>query len=212
MAFWGAPEPVKNHPQRALVAAARCVERLGELQEEWRARGLPELDCRIGINTGHALCGNFGSKSRLNYTVIGDTVNLAARLESLCKQFGVQTLFSADTVRQAGFSAFIPVRPLGRVQVVGKSQDTEIFSLINLPEATEEVCLELLKIMDAGIMAFSEGRFADAAHEFKMYMEMYRQLTDKEDPACQFYLNQCTKMIVRGVPPGWNGVLVMDEK
>ena len=83
MAFWGAPNPVAQHPLEGCRAALACQHRLTELRARWTAEGKPDLFTRIGVHTGDMIVGNMGSENRLNYTVIGDAVNVAARLEAL---------------------------------------------------------------------------------------------------------------------------------
>jgi adenylate cyclase len=94
MAIWNAPVKVRNPYLRACTAALKGLERLNELSADFEQRGLPALRCRIGIHGGSALIGNFGASTRLNYTALGDNVNLAARLEPLCKYYGVDCIIS----------------------------------------------------------------------------------------------------------------------
>src|SRR5262249_23515961 len=90
MAFWGAPLELKNHAAAACRAALRAQKRIKELNASWAAEGRPAFCTRIGINTGEVIVGNMGSEQRLNYTVIGDPVNLASRLEGINKNYGTR--------------------------------------------------------------------------------------------------------------------------
>lgn len=129
MAFFGAPLPQTDHGARACRAALQMQERMAELREQWKNLGLPELRVRIGLHSGPAVVGNMGSKIRSNYTAMGDTVNLASRLEGTNKQFGTYVLISAMTREQAGDTEF-SYRRLGEVQVKGKSKPTEVYELL----------------------------------------------------------------------------------
>jgi adenylate cyclase len=97
MAFWNAPSSVADHALRGCTIALTNQRRLAELRESWRERGLPAFKVRIGLNTGEAFVGNIGSEARLDYTAIGDSVNLASRLEGLNKYFGTDIMISAST-------------------------------------------------------------------------------------------------------------------
>src|SRR5262249_3642719 len=118
MAFWNAPEPLAHHPLVACKVAISCQQRLRELQPAWQQRGLPALQCRIGLYTGPVLVGNLGSHQRMDYTVIGDTVNVASRLESLNKYYGTSILIG-DTVYEAARDTFL-CRQIDVVAVKGR--------------------------------------------------------------------------------------------
>jgi adenylate cyclase len=129
MAFWGAPIPMADHARRALDAALDMLAELEALNARWAARGAPaQLAIGIGINTGEAIVGNIGSLTRkLDYTAIGDAVNLASRLESQNKELGTTVLASERTVARAG--AGYRFRPVGAVTVKGKTQPVDVFEL-----------------------------------------------------------------------------------
>ncbi len=120
MAFWGAPIEQPDQADRAVRAALDMVGRLKGLQDKWRAEGLPVLDIGIGINLGIATVGNFGSSQRFDYTLIGDAVNAASRIESLTKDYKSQILISDTTKRQ--LTVAVATRDLGQVQVRGKEE------------------------------------------------------------------------------------------
>jgi adenylate cyclase len=97
MALWGAPVPLADHALRACRAAIDMEQTMTELQAAWQAQGLPNLMARIGLHTGPVVAGNVGSRDRFNYTVLGDTVNLASRLEGVNKAYGTRILLSEET-------------------------------------------------------------------------------------------------------------------
>jgi adenylate cyclase len=137
MAFWGAPLPDPEHAMNACRAAVEMRERLAPLNRELRGHGLPEVSFRIGINTGEVIAGNMGSEELFDYTVIGDTVNLASRLEGANKQFGTDILISRfvyDKVKDR-----VEARPLGKISVKGKAETVEVYALLAVIERERPV-------------------------------------------------------------------------
>ena len=137
MAFWGAPLPDPEHAMNACRAAVEMRERLAPLNIELRGRGLPEVSFRIGINTGEVIAGNMGSEELFDYTVIGDTVNLASRLEGANKQFGTDILISRlvyDKVKDR-----VEARSLGKISVKGKAGTVEVYALLAVIERERPV-------------------------------------------------------------------------
>jgi adenylate cyclase len=128
MALFGAPLDDPDHAQHAVDAALEMTDELMKLNERWIAEGRPPLDIGIGINTGPMIAGNIGSEAIMSYTVIGDAVNLGARLESLNKQYGTRIIVS-DATRAALPDRYI-FRPLGEVVVKGRTQAVAIFEVV----------------------------------------------------------------------------------
>jgi class 3 adenylate cyclase len=127
MATFGAPEPQADHAQRAVRAAQAMLVAMEQLNARLVAQGKPALSMGVGIATGPAVVGSLGASDRVEYAVIGDTVNMASRLEGLNKQFGTQVLLAASTRAALGPEA--PVRSLGEVEVKGKARKVELFAL-----------------------------------------------------------------------------------
>jgi adenylate cyclase len=125
MALFGAPVTAPDDPQRAVETAIGMVKALPALNERFAADGWPELKIGIGIHTGIAVAGNVGSETRLNYTVLGDAVNLASRLEGLCKDYGVPIIVSEATMRRCSGIQF---RELGIAKVKGKQEEVRIYT------------------------------------------------------------------------------------
>ena len=155
MAFWGAPVPMQEHAQRAVHAALDMERAIGQFNASNRERGLPEIGIGIGLNTGTMCVGDMGSDIRRSYTVIGDAVNLASRLEGLSKHYGVRTVASESTQAQAPRFAW---QELDRVRVKGKAQAVAIYSPVGerealSPEKTREIaiwqrCLDAYRSQD----------------------------------------------------------------
>jgi len=125
VAFWNAPVDQSDHPLRAIRAALRCQRVLASRAKEFAARIGRPLRMRVGVHTGPVSVGNFGSQRRFDYTVLGDAVNLASRLEGANKRFGTSTLVSEETWRRAGPG--IEGRSIGRVRVVGRATPVEVY-------------------------------------------------------------------------------------
>ncbi len=133
MAHWGAFTPDRPNAMLAAQAALEMFEALAVLNEKWKVRGRPELDIGVGINTGDVIFGNVGTGKKLDFTAIGDGVNLAARLESANKELHSHIIVSAATLEELGSAA--KTRPLGSIVVKGKTVGVEIFELLGLGEA-----------------------------------------------------------------------------
>ena len=165
LAFFNAPNEVPNHPARACLAAVRAQERLRQLRTTWRAQGKPPFRARIGLHTGEVLVGNIGTPDRFEYTVIGDAVNLASRLETLNKLYGTWILASQD-VRDAAGPGF-EWRLLDRVAVAGRTGGTLVSELLG---EAGRVAPEVLRARDqyeSALGAYFERRFSEAAAGFR---------------------------------------------
>ena len=137
MAFWGAPGLLDDHAWHACVAALRIQRALDELNRQWRHAGVPQMRVRIGIHSDAVLVGNVGSQERMSYTVIGDGVNIAARLEGVNKTYGTLTCISHDTFREAGDR--LCVRPIDEVAVKGRRARIAIYELLGAYGAGAEL-------------------------------------------------------------------------
>jgi adenylate cyclase len=130
MAVYGAPDPRADDALRAVSSALEMRERLKVLNKLFREKGLPEIRAGIGIHTGAVVAGNMGHADRREYTVIGDSVNLASRLETLTKELQTDILVSEDTYLQV--RDFVEAEPLRRITVKGRQQDVMVYRLIGL--------------------------------------------------------------------------------
>jgi len=133
MAFWGAPMPQPNQAELAARAALEMIEGLEKLNQKWQSEGRPTLKIGVGINTGEMLFGNIGSEQRMDFTVIGDSVNLGARLESATKELKASIVISDVTYQRIRDLAH--VRPLGEISVKGKEQKIVVYELLGMAEA-----------------------------------------------------------------------------
>ena len=130
LVFFGAPQPHEDHAERAVRTAMEMRDRIGELEGRWRERTNETLRVGIAINTGEVMVGNIGSQRRMDYTVIGDTVNLASRLQDLTKELDASILISGST--QQRVESLFRLRALGSVEVRGRQQPVELYEVIGL--------------------------------------------------------------------------------
>ncbi|MFZ5571866.1 MAG: CHASE2 domain-containing protein [Thermodesulfobacteriota bacterium] len=200
IAFWNAPQQLPDHPLRAVTAALRCQEKLAALRPVYERRIGRPLYMRIGLNTGPAVVGNMGSKNRFNYTMIGDAVNLAARLEGANKEFGTFTMVSENTRKLAQGNVFY--RELGKIAVVGKTEAVGIFEPISVPRA--EAVREVLAAFQQGLALFYQGEFPEAARIFSGI--------ETRDPPAAAYCRKCRELAASPAPENWQGVWVLKSK
>jgi class 3 adenylate cyclase/CHASE2 domain-containing sensor protein len=132
MAFWGAPIPFEDHALQACKSAIEQMKKLHELNARWEAEGKPSLNIGIGLNTGPMVVGNMGSSSRMDYTLMGDNVNLGARLEGTNKVYGTNIIISQNTYEHVKDQ--VVVRELDLIRVKGKEQPVVIYELVDIKE------------------------------------------------------------------------------
>lgn len=184
MAIFGAPVPQKNHAEKACLVAQGMVKELDQVNEENIKLNFPKVAIGIGINTGDMTIGNIGSHKRFDYTVIGDAVNLGARLEGLTKFFDVQIIVSEYT-RAAVDNPSLCFRELGNVVVKGKELPVKIFQLIAMPESMAYVSQWLSKWEDA-FRFMEKKQLAEAIACLKAC-----QALNQDDLATYYYIKSC---------------------
>lgn len=168
MAFWNAPITVEDHAARACRAALALTQAVDRLNAEdafgFKARGLPTKDVRIGvgINSGPACVGNMGSTRRFNYSVIGDAVNVAARIEASCKTVGADCVVSEDTMSAAPEFAYLEA---GTIPLKGKTAPARLYALAGSPEYAESVAFTTLRKAHARLISAMDAEDAGAARE-----------------------------------------------
>ena len=200
IAFWNAPLDQPDHAIRCVRAALRCQAKLAEMRPALRESLGRDLKMRIGVNTGYAVVGNMGSHSRFDYTMIGDAVNLAARLEGINKQFGLYILISQSTMEQMG-GAF-PVREVSRVAVVGRKESVIIYE----PMLTENIDPQKKKIMEQ----FAEALALFYRGDFVKAREVFSDIIN-EDAVAKSYVSKCNELI-DNPPINWQGVWTITSK
>jgi adenylate cyclase len=205
VAFWGAPIPCEDHAAHAIESVLRCRERLAVLNAQWGERGLPELPTRFGLAMGPVVVGNVGSPARLVYTAVGDTINLASRLEGLNRFFGTWVLVSEEVRRSAG-DRFM-WRQLDRVRAKGKREPIELYELLGRSGEVTREALGFAAQYEEALRLYRQRRFQDA-------IDALEQLTGEfpEDLSVSRLLELARQFETR--PPGtdWDGVSVFHEK
>jgi adenylate cyclase len=200
IAFWNAPLTLEDHAVRGVRAALRCQARLTELRPVFHGRIGRDMLMRVGMNSGPAVVGNMGSKNRFDYTMLGDQVNLAARLEGVNKQFGTYTMLSGAVVEKIAGS--YPARELARVGVVGRKEPVTVFEPMMPGEhASRKPQLDLF---GRGLREFYGGHFPEARRIFEEISAV--------DPAAASYARKCSSLEASPPQEAWTGVWVMTEK
>lgn len=205
MAFWGAPLPQEDHASRACLVALDNQSRLAELRQEFAAMGLPPVHARIGINTGEMIIGNLGSTHRFDFTVIGDSVNLASRLEGAGKEYGTSIIISEETYRQA--RDHVEVRELDFLQVKGKTVPVRIYELLGRKGSLDET-------QDRGRELFAQGLALYRDRQWPEAIAFFRRLLDfvPEDGPGNTFLRRCHLFLKNPPEPGWDGVYRLTNK
>ncbi|MEW5772532.1 MAG: adenylate/guanylate cyclase domain-containing protein [Thermodesulfobacteriota bacterium] len=205
MAFWNAPAEVEGHPAAACRAALAMQAAMDRLRADWSARGLPGFAIRIGLHTATVLVGNIGAASRLNYTAVGDGVNLASRLEGLCKHYGVGCVASATTYQAV--SGEVLARCLDRVAVKGKREPLYIYELMLPRAAAAAADLDFATAFEEGLELYFMRRFDAAAETFARL-----QALRPGDGPCAAFIARCRDFAGRELPEDWDGVFRMEQK
>jgi len=204
MAFWGAPFPQSDHSERACRAGLEMLRILGGLQAKWEAEGKPRIDLGVGINTGPMVVGNIGSTKRFNFTVMGDEVNLASRLEGINKQFGTHLVIS-ETTYAAVQDKFV-ARELDLIRVKGKMKPVTIYELLGSRD-------ELDRFRDQ-IERFHQGLEAYRNAQWEKALGIFEALTldYSGDGPGRIFVQRCHDLLAEPPQGAWDGVYVMKTK
>lgn len=206
MAFWGAPLPIENHAFQTCKSALLMQKRLAELRAKWRAEGQTEISVRMGINTGEVVVGNMGGSERFDYTVMGDTVNLASRLEGANKEYGTYAMVSESTYEIVK-DDFI-MRELDALVVKGKTKPVIVYELIALKdEQLDQSFLDSLAVFNEGLALYKAFQFKEAATKFAEA----KNINSNDHPSF-VYLKRCMHFIEFPPPKDWDGVFRMTTK
>ena len=204
VAFWGAPHPDDGHAEHAVAAALACRERLVELNATWREADRPPLVTRFGLASGTVIVGNFGAPDRLAYTVLGDKVNLASRLEGLNKVYGSDVLAAEATVTACG-DAFA-WRRLDRVVVKGHQNPTWIYELLGARDAVPGAQVKRARAYEAAWDRYADRQFGAALEGLDAL------LAEGADTAAQRLRARCAALAARDPGEGWEAVYRPDSK
>ncbi len=204
MAFFGAPISYSDHAKYACRCALQSLEKLWELQKEYEKKGLPSIDIGIGLNTGDVNVGNMGSATVRSYTVMGDAVNLASRLEGINKTYGTRIILSEFTYKEVKDN-FI-CREVDWVRVKGKVLPVKIFELM-AEEKVKSHVQEMIKWFQEGYDLYHKQSWQSGATAFEKAIGLV-----PEDEVSKLYLQRCQDFIAEPPEEGWDGVYVMKTK
>jgi adenylate cyclase len=218
MAVWNSPRQVEHHELQAVLAAIKIQNALDNNNIKLDDKGLPRIGGRIGIHTSKVLAGNFGSKDRFSYTVMGDGVNLASRLEGVNKTYQTKILISEQTYQGASLSLVklcqenedygaMVYRRVEKAAVKGKAQSVmcyEPLAIGNTVLSCKNIHNSDLQRYEQGMDLFITGHFKDALHEF--------ECISQRDAVTEIKIQQCQHYIESGTPNGWDGTVEMTTK
>ena len=205
MAFWGAPLPSSNHAARSCRAALECQKGLESLRPVLASMGVSDLKGRIGINSGPAVVGNMGSENRFDYTVMGDTVNLASRLEGVSKIYGTGIIIGEATFLLA--KEDIETRELDILRVKGRKKPVRVYELLGMKGDLPESARWLVASYERALESYRRREF-DAASS------VFREILDREpdDGPSRVMLERCVGNKTESPPDDWDGAFSLEEK
>ncbi len=218
VAFFGAPVRFEDHAYRACFAATQMQKALLKLKQQWRAQyKWNDLVCnmhmRIGLNTGVAVVGNMGSESRMNYTMMGDEVNLASRLEQAGKQYGVYNLVSESTYK-ATYNDFV-YREVDTIRVVGKSIPVKTYELLGQKGEVHREILDGIERFHKALSLYKNMVFEEAMVIFEELISWEKSRypeSDNTTSPSEIYLDRCIQFLQSPPDKDWDGVYTLTEK
>jgi adenylate cyclase len=207
IAFFGAPLELKEHALHACLSAITMKKLETELNKTIMENNLSPLPLltRIGINTGDMVAGNMGTANKMNYTIMGNAVNLAARLEGVNKQYGTWVLASENTIRETGDSLFH--RKLDRVRVVGINEPVRLCELVDTAEYATSQQRQLVKVFHEALEDFEKRDWKNAVKGFKEALSI-----NEEDEPSKIYITRCNNFIKKPPEDSWDGVYNLSSK
>jgi len=206
MAFWGAPLEQEDHAQRAVTAALEMWRFSENLSREFQQQGKPPIKTRIGLNTGRAVVGNIGSQKRFNYTIIGDEVNLASRLEGANKQYGTYLMISEATYLMVK-NHFL-VRELDVLRVQGKERPVKVYQVIGtLQQPCPHDIEEMLPLYNKGLSAYRRREWEESLVLFGQAAAV-----KKGDGPSMTYMDRCRFFLENPPDDEWDGVFSLKTK
>jgi len=205
MAFWGAPAAIEDHADKACNAAINVRNNLHTLSRQWGNQGKFPFHTRIGIHTGDVIVGNMGCNSRLNYTVIGDAVNVSSRLEGINKVYGTEIIVSENTFEQC--SDKYEFRLLDRVSLLGRYEGMNAYELITFKDDLNKTTKQIYEYYETGLQEYHHRNWDKAIKYFNTVLK-YRPF----DAPSKLMRERCMKYLRNPPPEDWNGVYLQDTK
>ncbi len=217
VAFFGAPLPMEDHAVRAVRTALVMQQRLADLRQKWSSEGdkwpilVHDMRMRIGINTGEFVTGNMGSTTRMNYTMMGDIVNTAARLEASAKQYGIYIQCTTQTLHHAGPEAF-EWRDIDKVKVMGKSEAVETVEIMALKGGLTPELNLMREIFQNGIVSYRLQKWDEARQLFEESEPLEEVFTKRPGTPSRVYIERCKHFKAHPPGPDWDGSWSLTSK
>ncbi|MBI5116740.1 adenylate/guanylate cyclase domain-containing protein [Candidatus Poribacteria bacterium] len=206
MAVFGAPIHYPDHAARSCFVALEMQEQLKSMREKWKAEGKPELHARVGMNTGTMVVGNMGSRIRFDYTVMGDSVNLASRLEGVNKQYSTNIMISEFTLEHC--KSDVIVREVDLIRVKGKAKPVRIYEVLaRANDSLADTMKLVIEHYSAGLEAYRAKKWQEGIAAFQQVLE----IRPGDGPSLT-HLKRCNEYLKAPPPDDWDGVYVMTTK
>ena len=206
MAFWNAPSEDPFHREKSIEAAFKMSEALNKLNESLDRKGENKLSIGIGINSGECIVGNMGSEKRFDYTVLGDAVNLASRLEGQSGNYGMQIILGEETIKKISKDAYLQFE-LDLISVKGKSEPTSIFTVFK--SWTAEVAYEVFYEEHMDFLKNYRSKNWDKA---KQHIDKYRLSIPEFTLYYTLFLNRIDELSKQSLPEDWSGIFAAETK
>jgi adenylate cyclase len=215
VAFYGAPAPVQDQEKKACSTALVMRDRLDQLRNKWKDENdWPEIvysmQHRIGLNSGEMVTGNMGSEMRMNYTMMGDTVNLAARLEPAAKQYGIYILVG-ENIYKASNDEYV-FRFLDFLSVKGKNIPVKAYELIDKKEKIDQSSLELIETFENGLDYYFNQDWESALEFFEKSKLLELEFAGRNTNPSKVFISRCKHFIANPPVDTWDGVWRMNTK
>lgn len=204
MAFWGAPVEQPFHAKEACSSSLEMMNRLQELKKKWKKDDIPSFDIGIGINSGEAIVGNMGSLNRLDYTALGDTVNVASRLEGLNKIYGTNIIMGEYTHKLVKDD--FETRKLDTVRVWGKKEAINIYELLSPKNKASRMQHDFVRLYETGLDLYFRKEWKQAITSFQGALKLM------DDSASRMLISRCQKFLKKPPSRDWDYVWEQETK
>ena len=216
LAFYGAPIPLDDHSNRALDTAIDMQTKLSELRQKWKndkqwPEIVGEMRMRIGIHSGEIVTGNMGSKVRMNYTMMGDAVNIAARLEQAGKHYGVYNHCSKETITIAGKEKYV-WRNIDKIQLVGRSKTVESVEFFGYKDKVNPEVIEMIEVFHDGLSLYYQRKWDEAILKFIQSETMEEMFKARKTNPSRVYIERCRNFKITPPNDDWDRTHTMTRK
>jgi len=215
VAFYGAPVALENHEYHACMTALEMDRKLNELRVKWKSEGgwpklVHNVRHRVGLNSGEMVTGNMGSSMRMNYTMMGDTVNLAARLEPAAKQYGVYTFVAENTYKVVKDQ--FEWRLLDFIRVKGKNKPVKVYELFSEKNNLANNQSDLINAFNNGLDLYFKGEWSLALKKFNEAAKLEEDFEYRPTTPSKIYVERCEAFKKSPPEKDWDGVWTMNTK